>query len=331
MDEMIDTQFNLAQRYDVYVGFVEPRSARALYEVARLPGVLAAEPSRSVPVRLRHGARFRYAAITGLGRGAALNRPVDMRKRVIEPPPAGLLLSTTLARQLGAAPGDRVTAEVLEGRRPVHEILVAAVVDDLLGANAYMDREALQRLMQESRTLSGAYLQVDAAEAEALYARLKALPGVSAVVLTEAAVESLMETVAEMMLQMQAINVFFAAVIAFGVVYNTARISLSERNRELATLRVIGFTRGEISYILLGELAILMLAALPVGLAAGYGFARAMVTAFSTELFRLPLVVAPRTYAFAAVMIVAATIVSALVVRRKLDRLDLVAVLKTRE
>ncbi|MFB3855144.1 MAG: ABC transporter permease [Vicinamibacterales bacterium] len=331
MDEMMDTQFNVAQRYDVYVTFVLPASSRAFYEVGRLPGVLAVEPSRTVPVRLRHGPRFRYTAITALVRDADLNRPVDMNKRVIEAPASGLLLSTTLARQIDARPGDTVIAEVLEGRRPAHELVVASVVDDLLGASAYMDRGVLARLMQEDGTLSGAYLMIDRSESDALYARLKAMPGVAAVVLKEAAYESIMKTMGEMMLQMQAMNILFAAIIAFGVVYNTARISLSERSRELATLRVIGFTRGEISYILLGELAIVTLAAIPLGLAAGYFFAHLMATAFSTDLFRLPLVVSGATYTFAAVTIAIATVISALVVRRKLDRLDLVAVLKTRE
>lgn len=331
VDEMMDMQFNVAQRYDTYVTFVLPASARALYEVERLPGVLAVEPARSVPVRLRHGPLFRYTAITGLVRDADLNRPVDIHKRVIEPPPAGILLSATLARQIGAHPGDVVTAEVLEGRRPVHDLVVASVVDDLLGAGAYMDRGVLGRLMQEGDTLSGAYLLVDSSREEELYTRLKAMPGVGAVVVKDAAYNSLMDTMGELLAQMQAINIFFAAIIAFGVVYNTARISLSERSRELATLRVIGFTRGEISYILLGELAVVTIVAIPLGLAAGYLFAWAVVTEMSTDLFRLPLVVSESTYAFAAVTIVVATILSALVVRRKLDKLDLVSVLKTRE
>jgi putative ABC transport system permease protein len=194
-----------------------------------------------------------------------------------------------------------------------------------------MERASLHRLLGEGPSLSGAYLQVDSSGADALYRQLKATPRVSTVLLKRAAVESLRATMAEMMRKMQVVYVLFAAVIAFGIVYNSARISLAERSRELATLRVIGFTRGEISYVLLGEFAIIAAVAVPLGLVLGYGFVAFVVHAMSTEMFRLPLVVSRGTCAFAATTIVIATAVSALVVRRRLDRLDLVEVLKTRE
>jgi putative ABC transport system permease protein len=185
--------------------------------------------------------------------------------------------------------------------------------------------------MQEGPTLSGAFLQVDRGADRTLYDRLKATPRVAGVMLKRAAVESLQRTMAEMMRKVQGIYILFASVIAFGVVYNSVRISLSERARELATLRVIGFTRGEVSYILLGELALVTMAAVPLGLALGYGLVAAIIPQMDSEMFRIPVVVSPDTYALAATTIVVATIVSAMVVRRRLDRLDLVEVLKTRE
>ena len=186
-------------------------------------------------------------------------------------------------------------------------------------------------MMQEGETLSGAYLQVDRASERALYARLKATPRVAGVLRKRAAIESLQATFASMMRKVQAIYVVFASIIAFGVVYNSVRISLSERSRELATLRVIGFSRGEVSYILLGEVALVTLVAVPLGLVLGYGLAAAVVRASDSEMFRIPLVIGPDTYALSAVSIVVATVLSALVVRHRLDHLDLVEVLKTRE
>jgi len=331
LDVMIGTQFGVAQRYDVTVSFVEPRPARAYHELTRLPGVLAAESFRSVPVRFRAGHRARYGAITSLAPGSDLSRVADLQGRIVDPPASGLLISSTLARQLGVSAGGMVTVETLEGARLAHQVPIGAVADDMLGAGAYMEPVSLHRMMREDRTLSGVYLLIDGAGAATLFKRLKGLPGVGAVALKEAALRSFMDTVAEMMAGMRAINVLFAAIIAFGVVYNSARISLSERSRELATLRVIGFTRGEISYILLGETVAVTAVAVPIGLVMGYLLAALLVTAFSTDLFRLPLVVAPRTYAFAAVTVAVATAISALIVRRRLDRLDLVEVLKTRE
>jgi putative ABC transport system permease protein len=331
IDVMMDLQFNIAQRYDLMVSTVEPASASALDEFARLPGVIAAEPYRAVPARLRVGPRSRHVAILGVSSGARLNRVVGASMRPVELPREGLVLSAKLAELLGAGRGAPATIEVLEGSRPVKVVPIADLVDEYMGTNAYMELSALHDLMREGDTLSGAYLQVDRNQAEALYQRLKATPRVAGVTLKRAALESFQETFQALVATEQAIFVLFAGVIAFGVVYNTARVSLSERSRELATLRVIGFTRAEISYILLGELVLVSLVAVPMGLVAGRWFAALIVWASESDMFRIPLVIAPRTYAFAAVVIIVATAISAMVVRHRLDHLDLVEVLKTRE
>lgn len=331
VDVMMDLQFNVAQRFDVMVSTVEPSSAGALDELRKLPGVMDVEPFRAVPARLRFGHRSRHAAILGVAASARLNRVVDSSMRVVDLPRQGLVLSAKLAALLGATPGDVVTVEVLEGSRPVKAVPLTALVDEYLGTNAYMDLDGLHRLMGEGATLSGAYLQVDRSQVDTLYTQLKATPRVGGVLLKRAALESFQGTFQDMVAAMQAVFVMFAAVIAFGVVYNTARISLSERSRELATLRVIGFTRAEISYILLGELVLVSLVAIPFGLIAGRWFAALVAAANESEMFRIPLVIAPRTYAYAAVVIIIATAISAMVVRRRLDHLDLVEVLKTRE
>jgi putative ABC transport system permease protein len=241
------------------------------------------------------------------------------------------VLSDKLAEVLGVTRGDTVLVEVLEGSRPVRQVPVVDLVAEYMGMNAYMELETLHRLVREGDTLSGAYLVVDPPQTEALYRRLKATPRVSGVLNKRAAIESFMETTASMMNQMQVLFVVFAAVIAFGVVYNNARISLGERSRELATLRVIGFTRAEVSQVLLGELVVVTGLAVPIGLLTGYGMAAALVLALDTEMYRLPLVIGGGTYVFAGSTIIVATVLSALVVRRRLDRLDLVEVLKTRE
>jgi putative ABC transport system permease protein len=194
-----------------------------------------------------------------------------------------------------------------------------------------MELATLHQLLHEGDTLSGAYLQVDRAAEPALFRRLKTTPRVAGVLSRRAAIDNFDTSVADTLRKAQVIYVLFAAVIAFGVVYNSARISLSERSRELATLRVIGFGRGEISYILLGELALVTLAAVPLGLVMGYGFVAGLVRSVDTEMFRIPLVIAPTSYAAAGATTVVATAISALVVRRRLDHLDLVEVLKTRE
>lgn len=331
IDVIMDVQFHVVQRQDVMVNFTEPASARAFYEAGRLPGVVYAEPLRSVPARLRFGHRSRQVGIMGLAAKAQLRRVVDASLQPVELPPEGLVLSAKLAKILDVRRGDTLTVEVLEGARPVRETVVADLVEEYMGAAAYMEIGALRRLMREGEALSGVFLRIDTAYLDALYRRLKALPAVAAVNLKWAALRSFQKMMEETVYIMIFFNVLFSGIIAFGVVYNTARISLSERSRELATLRVIGFTRAEISFILLGELAVLTLAAVPLGLGLGYGLAALMVAAFDTELYRIPLIVTTRTFAVAAITVLTAAAVSGLVVRRRLDRLDLVAVLKTKE
>ncbi|HXW05461.1 MAG TPA: FtsX-like permease family protein, partial [Vicinamibacterales bacterium] len=328
---LMDLQFFVIQRQDVTVTFVEPVSGRALHDVRRLPGVLYAEPMRAVPVRLRAGQRSRIESIIGLVPNPSLNRVIDVHEGPLRLPPDGLVLSLRLAEVLGVDRGDQVTLEVLDGRRPVRQVRVAAIVEEYMGTSAYMEIEALIRLVRDAPTLSGAYLKIDPALEGALYERLKATPAVAGVSLKRSAIDSFNRTVGETFYVMIFFNLLFSGVIAFGVVYNAARVSLSERSRELASLRVLGFTRGEISFILLGELAGVTLLAIPVGLVLGYLFAGLLVAAFNTELYRFPLVVSSRTFAYAASAVLLAAALSGLAVRRRLDHLDLVAVLKTRE
>jgi putative ABC transport system permease protein len=331
IDVLMDVQFNVIQRQDVTVTFVLPASGRALHEIRRLPGVVHAEPMRAVPVRLRAAHRSRIVSISGLLANPQLNRVVDADGGPMRLPPDGLVLSHKLAEVLGARVGDLLTVEVLDGRRPVAEIPVTGIVEEYMGTSAYMEIDALRRLAGEGETLSGAFLKVDSARVHALYRRLKDTPAVAGVSLKGTAIESFEKTLAETFYVMIFFNLIFSGVIAFGVVYNAARVSLSERSRELASLRVLGFTRGEISFILLGELAAVTFMAIPVGLLLGYAFAGLLVAAFNTELYRFPLVVSTRTYAYAATAVLLAATLSGLAVRRQLDHLDLVAVLKTKE
>ena len=331
MDDLITTQFSVAERQDVSISFVEPRSSGAGHALARLPGVLAVEPLRIVPARIRAGHRHRNIAITGVLPHARLRRIVDRDGRAIGLPPSGLVLSRLLADVLGVTAGDTVTIEVLEGRRPVQQLPVTGLVNDVLGLSAYTDIEALHRMMREGDVLSGAALLIDAAQETRLSNRLKRLPAVAGAGFKSAVIRNFRETLAANMNLSIFLNVVFAGIIAFGVVYNAARVSLSERNRELASLRVLGFTRAEISLILLGELALLTIAALPVGGLLGYGMAVAIVQALDTEVYRFPLIISRAAVAWAFLTIIAATLVSGLIVRRELDRLDLVAVLKIRE
>lgn len=330
LDEIVSFQFERAQREDMTVTFIEPTSFPALAELAHLPGVEAAEPYRSVAVRMRHAQRERQMAIVGLIADPQLHRVMD-RTRAVTLPEEGVVISEKLREILAVEVGDRVEVEVLEGNRAVREVVVAGTIDDYFGLSAFMEIDALRRLLLEGNTLTGAFLRVDPEQAEELYRAARERPRVAAASLTTAAYDSFKETLAQNLLIITSVNAIFASIIALGVVYNSARIALSERSRELATLRVLGFGRGEISYILLGELALLTAFALPLGCGLGYFLADLLIRELDTEVYRIPLIVSTRTYVFACSVVVLATVVSGAIVRRRLDHLDLVAVLKSRE
>ena len=331
MDVLINQQFFEAMRQDATVSFVEPRSGQAAFDIRHLPGVMDVETMRTVPARLRGSRNTRTVAITGLPEDPHLNRIVNRDGRAESLPPDGLVMSRMLGDILGVGPGDPLTVEVLEGARPVRRMTVAALVDDTLGLQAYSRLDVVHRLLREGKTITGAAVTLDPAAVPRFYTEVKAMPAVAGVALRETTLQNFRETMAENMNMQIFINVIFAAIIAFGVVYNSARVSLSERSRELASLRVLGFTRGEISLILLGELALLTMLALPLGAVIGYGFGMLIMTGFSNEIYRLSFHVSASTAAWAFLTIVAASALSGLAVRRRLDRLDLVGVLKTRE
>jgi putative ABC transport system permease protein len=300
-------------------------------ELRSVPGVRHGEPYRSVPARLRFGHRSFRTTVQGYSRDGSLHRVLDTRLRPALMPPEGILMTDYLADRLGLRPGDRVTVEVLEGTRPVRDVPVAGLVGEYFGVNAYMDLHALNRLLGEGDAISGAFLSADREDRPSVYDALKGMPGVAGTVVREDAIRSFYETMGGTLLLFTFVITLLAASVAFGVVYNSARIALSERGRELASLRVLGFTRGEISYILLGELGLLTAAGIPAGFLLAGGMTAYISERMKSDLYRVPMVMDGSSYGFAAAVVIVSAILSALLVRRRLNRLDLVAVLKTRE
>ncbi|WP_220456445.1 ABC transporter permease [Rugamonas brunnea] len=331
LDHLIDVQFHQAERGDVTLAFAEPAPGDVLAEVARLPGVLEAEPLRALPVRMRAGPRQYLGSVLGMPPDARLRRLLDAHQRPVPLPPEGILLGDRLASRLQVVAGDALAIEVLEGQRVQRTVPVAGIVNDMFGLTAYMDLAAMRRMLNEQDSVSAVVLNDRGGNPAALMAALKAMPRVATVSDKRAALATFERTSARNMLVFTSIITGFAVALTVGVVYNSARVSLAERAWELASLRVLGFTRAEVSGLLLGELAVQMAVAIPLGLWLGYLLSAALVHLMANETFALPLVIHARTYAYAAGATALAAVASALIVRLRVDRLDLIAVLKTRE
>ncbi len=331
VQHLANVQFTEVQRFDRSVTLAEPAGRPVIPELARLPGVVAVESFRVVPATLRCGSRERRQEIMAPASGGELFRILDDRGRVHEPRRDGLVVSARLAELLGARRGDAIEVDVLEGRRPRVSLRLAGTVDDLVGTSAWLHADALAAILEERHAVSGALLAIDEARAGELDAALADSPRVAGFVSRDLQLRTFRETIARTLLRMRAVNTLFAVVIACGVVVTTARQSVIERSRDLASLRVLGFTRREVAAILVGEQAMLTVAAVPPGLLLGYAFVVVTTWGYDTDLFRVPAVVHPRTYAISAGTVLAASLLAAVMIRVLLDRLDLVAVLKARD
>lgn len=331
VQHILGLQWDIIEREDVSVGLFEPAAIKVRDHLRQLPGVMTVEPFRNVAVRLRFGHRSRQLMIRGLHGNGFHTRVVDSAMREVPLSAHGLVISAKLAEVLEAEIGDALIVEVLEGKRQVRTVPLAGLAEDLAGVAAYMELQALNRFLQEGDIITGASFTIDQSRRAEFLKELKGIPRISWVAIKESLRENFRRTTAASINLIQSIYLTFATVVAFGVVYNNARISLAERARELATLRVIGFSQREVGAVLLTELVLLAVIALPLGLIIGTGFATGIVTMVNTETVRLPLILKPSNYAFAAMVVTVASAICALLVLRRLKRLDLVSVLKAPE
>jgi putative ABC transport system permease protein len=331
IDYMVNIQFRLSQHEDISVSFTEPTSYNALYSLRALPGVHHVEGVRSVPVRLQHEQLSYRTSINGLDPGARLQQVLNERLQPIKLPEDGVVLTDFLAKKLGVGVGDILSVEVLEGNRRTRSLMVTGITKQYLGMLAYMQRHALNRFMQEGNAISQAQLAVDPRRLPQIFSELNNMPRVVGTIIHKQTIKNFYELVAEAMLFFTFVATLLGGIIAFGVVYNTARIALAERGRELASLRILGFTRAEVAYILLGELALLTVAAIPLGFVIGAGLCEYLVVNLQTELYRVPLVLEHSTYAFAALVVILSSAVSGALIWHNLTKLDLIGVLKTKE
>jgi putative ABC transport system permease protein len=331
LEFMIEVTYFRLQREDATVTFRDVRPQRIHQDLATLPGVRKVEVVRYAPARLRHGHWNKRISVEGVRPDSDMRQLLDRDLGSVAVPELGIAVSEKLANILRVGRGDVITVELTQGQRRHFSVPVTAVLQGYIGLQAVMDLDELNRLAGDGRVVTAAQLMVDASELDRLYAELKDMPAVSAVILQKESLAMFRKTLARNINIMMTTFIVLAVIICFGVVYNSARIQLSERGRELASLRVLGFTRMEVSTILLGEIALLTVLALPFSWLFGYGFYWLLITGFDTELYRVPFTIARQTYVYASLIMLAAAVVAAFVVRLRIDDLDLIRVLKTRE
>jgi len=331
LELMIDVTYFQSNRQDATITLIDERDDRVIQAAAQLPGVMRAEPYRVVAVRLKHGHRSRRLSIQGQPRGMDLSRILDRNHTPVSLPASGLVVSERVAELLAIQRGDTIQVDILEGRRGTKTVTVTDIITSYFGLLAYMDFHALNRMLGDGPQVTGIHVAYDEALTGDLFRAIKGLPAVSAIALLRISLAKFRETIARNITVSTTIYVVLSVIIAFGVVYNSARIQFSERAREFASLRVLGFSSNEVSRVLMTELAVLVVLAQPLGWAIGYGFARLVTKGFESDLYTIPFLIERDTYAAASLVVIAAAAVSAMLVRRRINQLDMIRALKTRE
>ena len=331
LDEIVDLAFYQTNRQDAMLLFAEDVPESVLEEARALPGVLQVESQQFHTAVLRNRHRTKRIGIDARRPGNDLSRVLDEAGEPLDIPPGGILLSRRLALQLGVGTGDTLEAEFLTGRRETHDVTVIGLVDQYLGLGAYMDLGYLNALFRQVPQISTVNVTLDESKIDELHQAIKEIPRLTGIIEMNVNRRAFQDTIEENIVVMNTIYITIAVLITVGVSYNAARIQLSERARELASLRILGFGRGEVSYILVGEMMLIALIAQPIGWLIGAWIASAMTNAFTSDLYAIPLVLKPAVFATGSLVVLLAAFVSVMIVRRRLDRLDLVSVMKTRE
>lgn len=331
LDEIVDLAFYQTNRQDAMLLFAEDVPEAALEDVRNLPGVLQAESQQFHAAILRHGHSSKRAAVESRRPGNDLSRVLDAEGRLLNVPPGGVVLSERLARHLDVKAGESIEVEFLSGRRETFSLRVTELVELHFGLGAYMDFETMNAMFRQAPRVSTVNVSMDESQFEALHTAIKQTPKITGIVEMNENRRSFQDTIEQNIVVMNTIYIGIAVLITVGVTYNAARIQLSERARELASLRILGFGRGEVSYILIGEMMLIALIAQPFGWLIGAWIAHLMTNSFTSDLYAIPLVLKPATFSIASLVVLTAAFVSVMIVRRRLDRLDLVSVMKTRE
>jgi putative ABC transport system permease protein len=328
---LVEALFEHGMREDLSIELSRAAPRRALGELAHLPGVERVEGMRRTFARVSHRGRHRDVPLMAGGEDVTMRLVVDQRGDVVPRPAEGIVITRKLGEVLGIGVGEELDVELLEGRHTRARLRVTGLADEMFGLFGHLGEHTLAALLEEEPSFDLALLRTDDSRLPALRAALARYPGIAQLVRRRAIIESFHEQTGRSMSIMTAVMTFFAVVIAIGVVYNNMRVTLSVRARDLATMRVLGFTRREVGAVLFGEMVLHLAVGVPLGLGLGRWFCGLILGSVDPERYRWPLTISSETYAYAALTVALASLLCWLFVRRRLDRLDLIAVLKTRE
>jgi putative ABC transport system permease protein len=322
--------FDRAHREALRVDLVGPEPAdEVVARLGAIDGVVASEGLLAGVVSLESSHGTAEAVLQGLDDEARLVRSVDADGTLVPPPPGGIVLTRALARALHVRRGDEVRV-TRRGSATSTTFRVAGLADAAMGPTASAPRDEVGAALGLEGMVTSVALAVDPAQASAAREAVAALPDAARVV-DAAQVRAQMATLMGLGWAMLGAMLLFASVLAAAILYNTASLGVLERRRDLATLRALGRTLRELGVELTIEHAVLAIAGIAIGLPIAFLATKHLTSAFSSELFTLPFVVAPVTLIVAVGGILAILLVAQWPALRSVGRMELADAVRTRE
>jgi putative ABC transport system permease protein len=329
---LMSYEFEKVSHQDITVSLRNPKGLELSSELMRMPSISGTEPQLLIVCDFKNGALKKRSGVTGMIRNNILNTPLDKNGTPVAIPETGLILSKKLAEILYLKTGDHVRLRPLIGRRTEVIASVAGIVDTYLGLSAYADIGYLSRLLGEELSANIVLGKTcNKSEWKNLYSALKKRPAVVGISERTRSLTQMDERFGKVMGTMIFMTVFFAGLIAFGSILNTALVSLSERSREVGTLRVLGYTPAQITWIFSGESHLLNSVGIVLGLIAGIGLSKLVSAAYSTELYRFPSVIYPSRLVISAILMFFFITLAQLIIYRMITRFPWLEVLKVKE
>ncbi|WP_246837810.1 ABC transporter permease [Leptospira bouyouniensis] len=328
---LLDLQFNIIQRESLTLTFRNPIPESVLFELKEMDGVFVAEGQRSIPIKLTKDRNNKDIVLTGLPEDSELRKILGKDLKPIQIPISGIMVNQDLAKRMNIKIGETIQIETLDGEKKKFAVQVTSLANEILGQGVFINKENLNRILEEGNLINIALLKTDPNKDIELIKEFKDDPLVIGLFSKAAILKGFQEVMQRSLQSTSVFILIFTVIISIGVIYNTAMITLSERIYELGSLRILGFTLKEVFAIIAWELSWQILCAIPIGCIFGYQVANLILNSNETEGFKIPATIYPSTYYYSILLALITAGISYLIVFRKLKTMDLLSVLKVRE
>lgn len=328
---LMDQQYSNIQNYDIKVSFTKYLNLEELSYIRSIPHVVKLEPVVETGVEVSNGWKKKDIGFTALINNPEIYKATDKEGTPLELPDNGILIPEKLSKLLDAGPGDTVQIKSYLPGKEKKDIMVKGVVAQYIGSSVYSSIDSMNYLIGEGRIANSAVMIIDSPDNErAVIDKLKEIPAVGSVQSKSDAYNNLMRNMSSMTAFI-GVMIILAAVLSVAVVYNIATINIFERQRELATLKVLGFKDKEVRSLIFNENYLITLFGAMVGLPFGNWLGNAMMSMYDTDAYSFIFTATNEAYILSAALTAGFTVLANLTLMGKIRNINMVEVLKSNE